>query len=175
MDLRELPKIDLHCHLDACVRVSTVAEIGKQLGLVLPDSLEAALIAPPVCDGLMDYLRRIDLALEAMQREGDLRRIACELVEDFQADGVIYAEVRFAPQLHTKGGLSLQQVVNAVHAGLEEGKQRYGVLTSLILCCIRQQDPSVSFEITKLAADNQDKVCGIDLAGDEFGFSGNPH
>src|SRR6266566_5566464 len=70
MDLRELPKIDLHCHLDACVRVSTVAEIGKQLGLVLPDCLEAALIAPPVCDGLMDYLRRIDLALEAMQREG---------------------------------------------------------------------------------------------------------
>ena len=175
MDLRELPKLDLHCHLDACVRVSTVAEIGKQLGLVLPDSLEAALIAPPVCDGLMDYLRRIDLALEAMQREGDLRRIACELVEDFQADGVIYAEVRFAPQLHTKRGLSLQQVVNAVHAGLEEGKQRYGVLTSLILCCIRQQDPAVSFEITKLAADNQDKVCGIDLAGDEFGFSGNPH
>ena len=175
MDLRELPKIDLHCHLDACVRVSTVAEIGKQLGLVLPDSLEAALIAPPVCDGLMDYLRGIDLALEVMQREGDLRRIACELVEDFHADRVIYGEVRFAPQLHTKRGLSLQQVLNAVHAGLEEGKQRYGVLTSLILCCIRQQDPSVSFEIAKLAADNQDKACGIDLAGDEFGFLGNPH
>jgi adenosine deaminase len=121
MDLRELPKIELHCHLDACVHVSTVAEIGKQLGLTLPQPLEQALVAPPVCHDLMDYLRRIDLALEVMQREDDLRRIACELVEDFHADGVIYAEVRFAPQLHTRRGLSLQQVVNSVHAGLEEG------------------------------------------------------
>src|SRR5437867_11379650 len=158
MDLRELPKIDLHCHLDACVRVSTVTEIGKQLGLVLPDSLEAALVAPPVCDGLMDYLRRIDLALEVMQRQEDLRRIAYELVEDFRADGIIYGEVRFAPQLHTKRGLSLQQVVNAVHAGLEGGRHQHDVLTSLILCCVRQQDPSVSLEIAQLAADNRDKV-----------------
>src|SRR5437899_12858301 len=113
MDLRELPKIDLHCHLDCCVRVSTVAEIGKQLGLVLPDPLEQALIAPPVCDGLMDYLRRIGLALEVMQREENLRRIAYELVEDFRADGAICGEVRFAPQLHTKLGLSVQRVLNA--------------------------------------------------------------
>src|SRR5262249_2592990 len=135
MDLRELPKIDLHCHLDCCVRASTVAEIGKELGLALPDPLEDALVAPPVCDGLMDYLRRIDLALEAIEREEDLRRIADELVEFFRADGVIYGEIRFAPQLHTRRGLSLERVVNAVHAGLQEGKARHGVLTSLILCC----------------------------------------
>jgi adenosine deaminase len=175
MDLRELPKIDLHCHLDCSVRVATVRDIGNELGLSLPEKIEDALVAPPVCDNLMDYLRRVDLALEVMQREQDLRRIARELVEDFKDDGVIYGEVRFAPQFHTRRGLSLQQVVNAVHTGLEEGTNRYRVLTSLVLCCIRQQDPTISFEIAQLAADNRDKVCAIDLAGDESGFAGTPH
>lgn len=175
MNLRELPKIELHCHLDACVRVPTVTEIGKELGLTLPESIGDALVAPRVCLDLMDYLRRIDLSLKVMQRKEDLRRIARELVEDFHNDGVIYAEVRFAPQLHTRRGLSLQQVVDAVHAGLQQGTEQYRVHTSLILCCVRQEDPGISLEVAQLAADNRDKVCALDLAGDEAGFAGTPH
>jgi|SRR6266850_82405 len=175
MDLKELPKIDLHCHLDACVRIPTAGEIARDLTLTIPEPLSDALVAPPLCLDLMDYLRRIDFALEVMQREPDLRRIAFELVEDCQADGIIYIEVRFAPQLHTRRGLSLQEVLLAVYRGLKDGEYKYGVRTSLILCCVRQQDPSVSLEIAQLAADNQDKVCAIDLAGDEAGFAGSRH
>jgi adenosine deaminase len=172
---REAPKVELHCHLDCCVRVGTVAAIGRETGLALPASLEQALVAPEVCHDLADYIRRIDLALEVMQRPEDLRRIARELVEDFAADGVIYAEVRFAPQLHTRRGLTLQQVVDAVHAGLAEGTARHAVRTGLILCCLRHQAPEDSLAIAELAIANRDRVCALDLAGDEARFPGAPH
>ncbi|MGH9684966.1 MAG: adenosine deaminase [Candidatus Acidiferrales bacterium] len=177
MDLQRLPKIELHCHLDASVRVATVAEIGRELLIALPHSLEDALVAPETCKNLADYLCRIDLALEVMQRPQELRRIARELVEDFAADGVIYGEVRFAPQLHLRRGMSLQEVVDAVHAGLADGESRYNVRTGLILCCIRHEPASRSLEIAQLAVDNAraGKVCGLDLAGDEARYPGAPH
>ncbi len=170
-----LPKVELHCHLDACVRIGTVADIARQTGLELPPSLREALVAPPLCADLADYLARIDLAVAVMQRPEDLARIARELVEDFRSDGVIYGEVRFAPQLHQRRGLVLQQVVDAVHAGLQEGKRLTGVDAGLILCCLRHQDPDTSVRIAKLAADNADKVCALDLAGDEARYPGTPH
>ena len=169
---RELPKIELHCHLDACVRIETVREIGRELGLALPQRLEHALVAPEVCDSLLDYIRRIELALEVMQRAPDLTRIAGELVEDLARDGVIYAEVRFAPQLHTRRGLSLQAVVDAAHAGLVQASQRHGVATGLILCALRQQPARVAEDVARLAVDNRDKVCALDLAADEANY---PH
>jgi len=84
---------------------------------------------------------RIDLTLEVMQRREQLVRIAREFVEDLATDGVIYGEVRFAPQLHLRQGLSLQEVVNAVHEGLAQGERDFGVATGLILCCLRHETP----------------------------------
>jgi len=169
------PKIELHCHLDGSVRISTVAAIGRELGLRLPEPLEPALVAPAACADLADYLRRIVVALEVMQHPKDLERIARELVEDWAADGVIYGEVRFAPQLHTRRGLPVEQVLGAVHRGLTAGSAEHGVGFGLILCCLRQEPPARSLEIARLAADNRDKVCALDLAGDEARFPGAPH
>jgi len=173
VDFRKLPKIELHCHLDASVRVATVAELGRGMGLVLPEPLELALVAPESCVNLADYLRRIDLALEVMQESAHLTRIARELVEDLAREGVIYGEIRFAPQLHRRRGLSLQEVVNAVHDGLQAGA--CAVPTGLILCCLRHESAAQSLDIARLAADNRDKVCALDLAGDEARFPGGPH
>jgi adenosine deaminase len=170
-----LPKIELHCHLDASVRIQTVAEVGRELGLNLPAALRTALVAPDTCFDLADYIRRIDLALEVMQEREALTRIAREFVEDLAADGIIYGEVRFAPQLHTRRSLSLQEVVDAVHEGLQQGRQQYGVGTGLILCCLRHEPVAVSFTVAKLAVANMDKVCALDLAGDEARFPGAPH
>jgi adenosine deaminase len=83
---------------------------------------------------------------------------------------VIYAEVRFAPQLHTRRGLGMQQVLEAVHAGLQEGGRAHGVTTGLILCCLRHRPVAESLEVARLAAANRDIVCALDLAGDEAGF-----
>src|SRR6185369_13329462 len=168
MDVRSLPKIELHCHLDASVRMATVADIAAQAGVEIPADLHQALIAPPVCDDLGDYLKRIDLAVAVMQRSEDLTRIASELVEDLTSDGVIYGEVRFAPQLHRRRGLSLQQVLDAVHQGLQSE-------AGLIVCCLRHDPPELSEEIARLVVENKDKVCALDLAGDEARYPGAPH
>ncbi|HEY1924666.1 MAG TPA: adenosine deaminase [Candidatus Acidoferrum sp.] len=175
VDFKSLPKIELHCHLDALVRVATVADLGRKIGLNLSAPLESALIAPEVCLDLADYLVRIDLALEVMQHRDHLVRIAREIVEDLTADGVIYGEVRFAPQLHLRNGLTMQEVLNAVHEGLLQGERQTGIKTGLIVCCLRHEPAERSIEIAKLAVNNRDKVCALDLAGDEARYIGAPH
>jgi adenosine deaminase len=140
--------------------------------LAIPEQIEQSLVAPPVCEDLADYLRRIDFAVDVMQVPDHLTRIAAEFVEDLAADGVIYGEVRFAPQLHMRRGLSLQQVLDAVHLGLSS---RSGARTGLIVCCLRHDPPALSEQIAQLAVDNPDKVCALDLAGDEARYSGAPH
>jgi adenosine deaminase len=109
-----------------------------------------------------------------MQRPEHLRRVALELVEDLAADGVVYAEVRFAPQLHRQEGLGLHEVIDTVHAALAEGGRRHGVETGLIVCCLRPQSAAQSLEVARAAADRRDKVCGLDLAADES-LSALPH
>jgi adenosine deaminase len=175
VDFRSLPKIELHCHLDASLRVSTVAELGRKIGLDLPTPLEPALIAPECCIDLADYLVRIDLALEVMQQRDHLVRISREVVEDLASDGTIYGEIRFAPQLHLRNGLNMQEVLNAVHEGLRQGEQQTGMKTGLIVCCLRHESGERSLEIAKLALNNRDKVCALDLAGDEARYIGAPH
>ncbi len=167
---QRLPKIELHCHLDASVRLETVAAIAPEIGLALPDPLGPALEAPEVCEDLADYLRCLDLALEVLQRPQDLERVARELIEDLAGDGVIHAEIRFAPQLHTRKGLTPQHALDAVCAGLETASERSGVTFGTILCCLRHRDPRESADIARLAAANLDKVCALDLAGDEGGY-----
>ena len=168
--VRRRPKVELHNHLDAGVRVATVGAIGREVGLDLPDDLEAALVAPEVCLDLADLLARIDLALEVMQRPEDLARIAAETVEDLAADGVVYGEIRFAPQLHTRRGLSPAEVVVAVSDALRTAGERHGVRTGLILCCLRHQTAAESLAVAELAVAHHDRVCALDLAGDEGAF-----
>jgi adenosine deaminase len=175
VNFRNFPKIELHCHLDASVRVGTVAQLGREIGLGLPEPLELFLVAPAVCHDLADYLRRINLALEVMQRREHLTRIAREFVEDLAGDGILYGEVRFAPQLHTRLGLSMQEVVDAVYEGLQQGERQFRVKTGLIVCCLRHEPASRSLEIARLATANRDKICALDLAGDEARFPGTPH
>ena len=175
VDYKSLPKIELHCHLDASLRVSTVADLGRKIGLDLPTPLEPALIAPELCIDLADYLVRIDLALEVMQHRDHLIRTSREVVEDLAAEGVIYGEIRFAPQLHLRNGLNMQEVLNAVYEGLKQGEQQTGMKAGLIVCCLRHESGERSLEIAKLAANNRDKVSALDLAGDEARYIGAPH
>jgi adenosine deaminase len=174
-DFSSLPKIELHCHLDGCVQVETAREIAGRREVPLPASISDELIAPPLCDDLADYIRRIDFALSVMQHEEDLARVAEELVETWAADGVVYGEARFAPQLHLRKGLSMQQVLNAVHAGLSTGRKRHGVEFGVIVCCLRHQSEEQSLEVARFAVKNMDKVCAIDLSGDEKRFDARAH
>src|SRR5687768_16502193 len=99
-----------------------------------------------------------------MQRPDDLARIARELVQDLAADGVIYGEVRFAPQLHTRRGMTPQQVLQTVAGALRAAGARHAVETGLILCCLRHERAAQSLAIAELAVRNRDRVCALDLA-----------
>ena len=175
--LRHLPKIELHVHLDTSVRPRTVGDLARQQGIPVPDDLNAALIAPPICTNLKDYLTRVELALKVLQTSAALERVAYELVEDMAAENMVYAEIRYAPQLCTRRGLSMQQVIDAVAAGLRAAQTDFGVRSGQIICCLRHDPSALSHEVAQYAIANwaPGKVIALDLAADEAAYGGIPH
>lgn len=173
-----LPKISLHDHLDGGLRPSTILEIASEIGLATPagdpESLQAWFDTSCDSGDLVDYLKTFDLTIAVMQTEDNLARVAREFVQDLGADGVIYGEIRWAPEQHLTKGLSLDGVVEAVQAGLEQGARdvratgrdiRVGQLVS----AMRHLDRGL--EIAELAVRHRDRgVVGFDIAGPENGF-----
>lgn len=173
-----LPKVLLHDHLDGGVRPSTVVDLAEQAGHALPtsdpDALAAWFRAQANGGSLEEYLDTFVHTAGVMQTSEALRRVAREAVVDLAADGVVYAEERFAPELHQDGGLSLQQVVDAVRTGADEGiaaaaEAGRSIRVRLLLCAMRQSDRAD--EVAALALANRDRgVVGFDIAGPEAGF-----
>ncbi|MEO7457417.1 MAG: adenosine deaminase [Gemmatimonadaceae bacterium] len=177
--LRRLPKAELHCHLDGSVRPATMLELGRELGKPMPAADEQSLREYMVVDDarhLEDYLERFAITLSVMQTESALERIAYELAEDAASDGVRYIEVRYAPVLNVREGLSLEQAVEAPLRGLARAEEALGVKGRVIVCAIRNMAPSVSQELAELAVAYRHKgVVGFDLAGGEAGYPAKAH
>src|SRR6195952_1937976 len=123
--IRPLPKISLHDHLDGGLRPQTIIELAEPLGIELPAQDAASLAAwfaeKSDSGSLVEYLKTFDVTIAVMQTADGLTRVAREFVEDLAADGVIYGELRWAPEQHLAGGLTLDQTVEAVRDGLTEG------------------------------------------------------
>jgi adenosine deaminase len=176
--IKRLPKVELHDHLDGGVRPATIVELAREHGIELPtqDPEELARWFHRGADrkNLAMYLEGFGTVLSVMQTEEALERIAFETMEDRAADNVVYAEIRFAPVLHLRGGMNLEAVVRAVLQGLEQGKKKTGVEYGLILSAMRDQ--TVSLETAELAVSFREKgVVGFDLAGDEYGHPPKKH
>lgn len=185
--LRALPKISLHDHLDGSLRPATVVELAGQVGHSLPVSTATELMQWMQRAGdsgsLESYLETFEHTLAVLQTPEALRRVAREAVEDYVDDGVIHAEVRWAPEQHLDGGLSLGQAVDAVQEGLSAGiaaaaADGYEISVGQLLCAMRQNDRSE--EIARLVVDRYDPVSaggvlGFDLAGPEAGFPAAAH
>lgn len=169
------PRHELHCHLDGSVRPGTVADLARHQGIVLTAPVEQLVTAPASCGSLSRFLTYIDLPLRVLQTPDALRRAARELVEDWSADGVVYGETRFAPQLHGSLGMTQDEAVQAVSEGLAAGRRATGVRTGLLLCCLRHQTPEESLAVAETALRHRDKVAGLDLAGDERLHPATPH
>src|ERR1700712_3919533 len=120
-----LPKVSLHDHLDGGLRTGTILELAGEIGLETPagdaDSLQDWFDESCDSGDLVDYLKTFDLTIAVMQTPDHLARIAREFVQDLGADGVIYGEIRWAPEQHLTKGLSLDEVVEAVQSGLDQG------------------------------------------------------
>ncbi|MGO1547458.1 MAG: adenosine deaminase, partial [Microbacterium gubbeenense] len=158
--IRSLPKISLHDHLDGGLRASTVFELAGAAGIPLPAESSRELgewfAAQSASGSLVDYLKSFDLSVAVMQTAENLSRVAREFVEDLANDGIIYAEVRWAPEQHTTGGLALADAVQAVQEGIEEGEDiaadnGHSIRVGQILSAMRQG--SRSSEIAQLAVD----------------------
>jgi adenosine deaminase len=177
--LRRLPKAELHCHLDGSVRPTTLLELADEYGQPLPsrdvDQLRDFMRASDA-RSLEDYLARFDTTLSVMQTTEALERIAYELAEDAARDGVRYIEVRFAPLLNVRRGLTLSDAVEAPLAGLARAQHDHGISGRLILCALRHLEPERSLETAELAVAYRDRgVVGFDLAGAEAGNPARRH
>lgn len=177
--IRALPKVSLHDHLDGAVRPQTLLELGDELGLELPAST-----APELADwfveqsdsgSLVEYLTTFQLTTSVMQTRQGLRRVARDYVNDLVADGVLYGEVRWAPEQHLRRGLSLDEAVESVQEGLEQGLDDARAAGATIrvgqlLCAMRHQGDGR--DIAELALRHRRRgVVGFDIAGPEEGFS----
>jgi adenosine deaminase len=182
--IRTAPKVLLHDHLDGGLRPQTIVELADQIGydrLPTTDPFELADWFTDSADSgsLERYLQTFAHTVAVMQTASSLRRVATECVEDLAADGVVYAEVRWAPEQHTNDGLTLSQVVDAVLAGIAEGVEssaaqgrtiRVGALATAMRHAAR------SSEIAELAVAYRDLgVVGFDIAGAEAGFPPTRH
>ena len=173
--LRQLPKAELHCHLDGSVRPSTLLELGREARVQMPKHTPEELAEFMRVDDartLEDDLRRFDVTVSVMQTEEALERIAYELAEDSTEDGVRYIEVRNAPILNVVHGLTLVQAIEAPLRGLRRAEKDFGIIGRLIVIALRNFTPEDSLEMAQLAVEFKNEgVVAFDLAGGE---KGNP-
>lgn len=173
MDYSALPKVELHLHLDCSVSYPVARQLKPGLSAKV---FEEEFIAPPKCKDLADFLKRAVKGFELLQSRKALRMATLDLLETLKAEQVIYAEIRFAPLLHTQQGLSPEAVVETVLEALKEGQQGKAIQTGLILCTLRRFDEARSMETARLAARyHAQGVVGFDIAGDEANFELSPH
>jgi len=177
---QQLPKSDLHVHLDGSLRLQTILELAAEQGVELPardlEGLRKAMNLGQNCGSLVEYLKAFDVTLKVMQTEEALFRVAYELAEDAAREKVRYMEVRYAPMLHTRRGLRLTSVVEAVLAGLRAAREVYGIEANLILCGIRNISPDSSLEMAELCVAYKGRgVVAFDLAGAEYDHPAKHH
>jgi adenosine deaminase len=178
--VEKLPKTDLHVHLDGSLRLETILDLAARDRADLPgdtpEALRRAMHLGENCGSLVEYLKAFDVTLRVMQTESSLTRIAYELAEDAAAEGVRYMEVRYAPMLHTRRGLKLTGVIEAVLEGLRAAEKDHGVESNIIVCGIRNISPESSLEMAELAVAYKNRgVVGFDLAGGEDGHPAKHH
>jgi adenosine deaminase len=178
--IRAAPKVLLHDHLDGGLRPATVVELAEDVGHELPtddaDELGRWFTAAADSGSLERYLETFDHTVAVMQTGKALTRVAREAVEDLAADGVVYAEIRYAPEQHLNAGLTLDEVVTAVQDGFEQGMADAGgrIVVRQLLTAMRHR--ARSMEIAELAVKYRDDgAVGFDIAGAEAGYPPTRH
>lgn len=176
--LEALPKVSLHDHLDGGLRPQTIIELAAGAGIELPttdaDELAAWFAEKSNSGSLVEYLKTFDITTAVMQTREGLERVAREAVLDLAADGVVWGELRWAPEQHQQGGLSLDETVEAVQAGIDAGVEEarasgHRIRIGQLVSAMRHADRGL--EIAELAVRHRDNgVVGFDIAGAEAGF-----
>lgn len=163
--IKEIPKIDLHCHLDGSLSKECLQELfGRQIST-------KELQVEEDCKSLSEYLEKFDLPLQCLQTENGLRRAGYDFIKNVSEENVKYIEVRFAPSLSKGKGLDCEKVMGAVLEGLEAGKKEYGVEYNVIACAMRHLSYEENLKMAEEVKGFYGKgFCAFDLAGNEAAF-----
>jgi adenosine deaminase len=171
---RQLPKVELHTHLDGALSYQAAALLQPGLS---PQAYQERFVAPSPCRSLVELFPPFAHALTLEQTEQGLRVATRDLVAQLAADRVLYAEVRFAPLLHGDAGLSPDAVVDIVSDELQQRSRERDLEARLLLCTVRHFSREQSLETARLVLDKAagGVVVGLDIAGDEAGRALDPH
>lgn len=163
--LQNLPKVELHCHLDGSLTREVLSELlGREV-------LAEELTAKDRCRDLAEYLEKFDLPLQCLQTKEGLRRAGYDFIRTLAKEKVRYAEVRFAPLLSTQKNLNCEEVVGEVLEGLEKGRSDFGVRYNVIACMMRHHSREENERMFDEVKGFYDKgLCAFDLAGNEAAF-----
>lgn len=168
MKLEKYARIDLHLHLDGSLSLASVKELAAMQKINIPKEDEKILNllqVGPDCRDLNEYLEKFEFPLSLLQTAGAIEKAVCNLQTELSEQGLLYGEIRFAPQLHTRKGLTQSDVVEAAIAG----RKKSPFCCELILCCMRgEHKEKANRETVRVAKKYLNQgVCAIDLAGAE--------
>jgi len=178
--VRQMPKTDLHLHLDGSLRIGTILDIAEKQKVKLPtydpDKLFELVSMESNCKSLEDYLKAFEITVSVLQDADSLTRVAYELAEDCAKENCRYIEVRYSPILHIKKGLRLTTIIDSVLEGLGTAEKDFGIRSGIIICGMRNIDPENSILLAELAVAYKDRgVIGFDLAGAEEHYPAKRH
>lgn len=175
--IKNMPKVDLHVHLDGALRPQTILDLAREQGYKLPadnvEELKKFVQVSPECKSLVEFLATFEVFYPLLRNGPALERIAYEFCEDMARDNVRYCEVRFAPVLQQTPEFSMEDVVVSVLRGLERGQKDFPVTVKVILCCYRLDGVPIEASLTTVDLAKKYSgagVVGIDLAGDEYHY-----
>ncbi len=170
--LREMPKIELHCHLDGSLKPELVQRLLALRGETYSiEELKQRMEAPMDCPDLAEYLTRFDLPLRCLQTKEELAAASYGLAEDAAVEQVRYLEVRFAPSFSTQEGLSVREILESVESGLRRAREETGIRTGILVCGMRNLPMEENLAMLREARELFGAgVAGCDLAGDEKAY-----
>ena len=172
-NLRKLPKIELHLHLDCCLSFDVVKKINPKIDI---EAYNKKFKAPSTCSSVKEYIKCAEYAVDLMQDKKSISLIVEDLFDQLKAENIIYVEIRFAPLLHCRGELSSKEVVQIVDDICKKCSKKYGIHYALILCTLRHFSKNQSMETVQLVEEFKNSgVFALDIAADEAGFSLDNH
>lgn len=173
--IKQLPKVELHCHLDGSIRPSTLKKIyenSSELLMLSDEELLKAVRAPEKCNNLTEYLSCFPLVTAILNTPKSLKIALMDAMEQASQENLIYQEIRFSPKHLSTSTFSMEDVVESLVKAKKELQPFYPVEVGLIACCMRGQLDSVNLEIVRLAKKYQKYgIVGIDLAGNELKYA----
>lgn len=171
-----LPKMDLHCHLDGSVRPQRIRDALAAEGEPIPADFDHWIAVEEDCPSLTAYLRCFDLPLRWLQTPEGLEAAVVDLLWDAKAEQTRYLEIRFAPTLHLDGGMTYEQVFQALAKGKARGEAETGVCVQFIVCAMRHHSRAQNLAMLEAAKEFYPQlICAADLAGDENAFPTTCH